>query len=132
MVVLCSVSEAIQLEETSNKRFMEFYMRYCPSRFRYSPIKYYSNGKRPPKPATLYKTLHYIYKQFRCLFVHEGIKHLRPEDNIDVLFDKIEGEDDAYAIDLPKILDWLEKATFESLFAMLQLSRIYLPHFSDA
>jgi len=58
---------------------------------------------------------------------------VRPEDNIDV-FDakikiKIERKHRFYhvRIYLPKILDWFEKITLESLFAVLQLTRIYPP-----
>jgi len=129
MVLLCSCAEAMQLEETAEKRFKEFYERYCPSRLRNPPIEYMPNGKPPMVTAPFDIALHCIYKLFRCFFVHEGIKHLRPEDNIDVLYDKIKIEDKIYTVKLylPEITNWFEKTTFESLFAMLQLTRIYPP-----
>jgi len=127
MVLLCSCADAIQLkgERNSYNNFMEFYKKYCPNspQFRNAPIKYYTNGKLPRKPAPFHKALHYIYKQFRCLYVHEGIGHLDflPEMPMEhTLFDKISAEDpDIYSIDMLKIVGWFEEITLESLFAML-------------
>lgn len=126
MVLLCSCTDAIQLkgERNSYNNFMEFYKRYCPNspQFRNAPIEYYPNCKLPPTPAPFDKALHYMYKQFRNLFVHEGIKHLRAEDNNGFLYDKLKDENGVYnyyKINLPEILNWFEKITFESLFAML-------------
>lgn len=129
MSLLCSCAEATQLERASFKRFMTFYERYCPNspQFRNAPIEYYPNGKLPRKPAPFDKALRCVYKQFRNPFVHEGIKHLRTEDNIDFSFDKVEYKEEGkkgkvvyyVKINLPEILNWFEKITFESLFAML-------------
>lgn len=133
MVLLCSCAEAMQLEESSYKRFMEFYARYCPSRFRNSPIEYMPNGKPPLKTAPFEKALRFIYKQFRNMYVHEGIGHLEtvPEGiPWQPFYDRIKDEDDVYEVDKVKIVEWFGKITFESLFAMLQLTRIYPPpHF---
>jgi hypothetical protein len=134
MVLLCSCADAIQLkgERNSYNNFKEFYMRYCPSQFKDSqienlPIEYMYNGKPPMKTAPFEKALYFIYKQFRNMYVHEGIKRLRAEDNIDFLFDKLKdknGVNDYYKINLPEILNWFEKITFESLFAMLMTNKI--------
>jgi hypothetical protein len=119
-------------ENNPKKNIITFYKTYCPDsrQFRIAPIEYYANCKLPLKPAPFDKILYYIYKRFRCGFVHEGIRQLRAEDNIDFLYDKIKGENgvyDRYKINKPEILNWFEKITFESLFAMLQLTRIYPP-----
>jgi hypothetical protein len=98
----------MQLEKTPYKRFKEFYERYCPSKLRNSPIEYYHNGKLLRTTAPFDKALHYIYKQFRCLYVHEGIGRLTTApDGIDwhTLFDKIENEKDVYSVDIMKIAE---------------------------
>jgi hypothetical protein len=122
MVLLCSCADAIQLKETFYKRFMEFYKMYCPSRFRDSPIEYMPNGKPPLKTAPFEKALHFICKQFRNMYVHEGIGHLEisPEHIVThTFYDKIKGENDIYKVDMLKVVEWFGKITFESLFAML-------------
>jgi hypothetical protein len=121
--LLCSCADAMKLGKTPNTRFKEFYERYCPQKLRKSPIEYYPNGALPLTPAPFDKALHYIYKQFRCLYVHEGIGRLRiaAPDEIEwnSLLDGIENEKDIYAVNITKIAEWLKQITFESLFAML-------------
>ena len=128
MVLLCSCADALQLvgEEKSRANFMKFYLDYCPKALRTPPIEYYPNGKTPPVTAPFEKALHYIYKKFRCLYVHRGIGRLDIVPEIEgvimlnfPLLDKIRGEKDAYSVDLEKVPAWFEKVTFESLFAML-------------
>jgi hypothetical protein len=63
------------------------------------------------------KALRYIYKQFRCLYVHEGIGHLTTRGFYDRIKDK--DEKDLYSVDMMKIAEWFRQITFESLFAML-------------
>lgn len=124
MVLLCSCVDAMQLEETSYKGFMGFYKTYCPSQFQNSliensPIEYMPNGKSPLKTAPFEKALHFIYKQFRNMYVHEGIGHLKalPERiGGHIFFDRIEGENDIYAVDMLNVVKWFGKITFESLF----------------
>lgn len=132
MVLLCSCADAMQLEETSYKGFMDFYKTYCPSRFQNSltensPIEYMPNGKPPLKTAPFEKALHFIYKQFRNMYVHEGIGHLEmlPERRVEhTFFDRIKGETDIYAVDMLNVVEWFGKITFESLFAMLHQQTI--------
>jgi hypothetical protein len=124
MVLMCSCADALQLvgENKSNANFMRFYLNYCPSHLRTAPIEYYPNGRIPRTTAPFDKGLHYIYKQFRCMYVHEGIGHLtNAPDGIDwhTLYDRIKNEEDIYSIDMIKILEWFSQITFESLFAML-------------
>jgi len=69
MVFLCSSAEAMQLKNKPEKRFIEFYKRYCPIRFRKSsPMEYMPNGKPPMVPAPFDISLHCIYELFRCFF----------------------------------------------------------------
>jgi len=127
MVLLCSCADALQLvaeDRLSKANFMEFYLRYCPAYLRtHSPIDYYKDGKLPRATAPFEKALHFIYKQFRCLYVHKGIGHLETAPLEDTawhtLLDRIKGEKDVYAVDLPIISEWFGQITFESLFAML-------------
>jgi hypothetical protein len=130
MVLLCSCADALQLvgEERSKANFMKFYLDYCPQSLRTPPIEYYPEGKPQPPPITapFEKALHYIYKKFRCLYVHKGIGRLDivPEtEGITILpfplMDKIKGENEVYLINLEKIPAWFEKVTIESLSAML-------------
>jgi len=126
MVLLCSCVDALQLvggENKSKANFMSFYKKYCPKSLRVPPMEYYHNGKTPAVTAPFEKTLTFIYKRFRCLYVHEGIGHLDflPEMPMEhTLFDKISAEDpDIYSIDMLKIVGWFEEITLESLFAML-------------
>lgn len=77
-----------------------------------------------PVTAPFDKALYYIYKRFRCLHLHEGIDRLH---NLTVhgktihigasLMDKL--GNDAYAVDLLRILDWFLEITFNSLFDIL-------------
>jgi len=130
MSLLCSCADAIQLvgEGKPKENFMKFYLNYCPLSLRTSPIKYFPEGKLLPSPLTapFEKALHYIYKQFRCLFVHEGIGRLDIAPEIEgvimipfPLMDKIKKEKDVYLIDLDKILSWFDRVTIESLSTML-------------
>lgn len=125
MALLCSCADTLQLvaEDKSRANFMEFYQKYCPASYQTPPIKYYKDGKLPQTTAPFEKALHFIYKRFRCLYVHEGIGHLGavPKDAITwhTLFDGIKGEKDIYAVDLLKISEWFSQITLESLFAML-------------
>jgi hypothetical protein len=127
MVLLCSCADAMQLEETSHKGFMAFYKTYCPAQFQNSlvensPIEYMPNGKPPLKTAPFEKALHFIYKQFRSMYVHEGKGHLEilPEHIMAHNFwDTIEGENDIYVVDMLNLVKWFGKITFESLSAML-------------
>jgi hypothetical protein len=124
MVLLCSCANALQLvgEGKPWENFKEFYLTYCPAHFRTPPIEYYPNGKIPRTTAPFEKALRYIYKQFRNLFVHEGIGYLiTAPDGIDwhTLYDKIKNENDVYSVDMMKIAEWFRQITFESLFAIL-------------
>jgi hypothetical protein len=125
MVLLCSCADALQLvgEECSLKNCMEFYGKYCPSEFRTPPIEYYADGKLPIATAPFDKAIRFIYKAFRCSYVHEGIQHLCEIPNgieWHAFMDRIDDEKDIYVVDLLKISEWFGKITFESLFAMLE------------
>ena len=101
------------------------YQGFLPIRqrnFDWAEFKEFVYGKYAKSTAPFDKALHYIYKQFRCLYVHEGIGRLTTApDGIDwhTLFDKIENEKDVYSVDIMKIAEWFRQITFESLFAML-------------
>ena len=118
MVLLCSCADALQLvrEKKSQANFMKFYLSYCPSNLRTPPLEYYPDGKIPLTTTPFDKALHYIYKQFRCLYVHEGIGHLTTRGFYDRIKDK--DEKDIYAVDI-KVTEWFKQITFERLFAML-------------
>ena len=128
MVLLCSCADALRLvaEERSRANFMKFYLDYCPTSLRTPPIEYYPNGRTPKVTAPFDKALYYIYKKFRCLYVHRGIGRLdiTPEiEGVEIidfpLLDKIKGESDAYAVYIEKVPEWFEKVTLESLYTLL-------------
>jgi hypothetical protein len=125
-LLLCSCADALQLvgdEGKSKANFMTFYMKFCPPHLRTPPIDIYLDGKLPKTTAPFDKALNYIYKRFRCLFVHEGIGFMGitvPEGIVwNDLLDGIKGEKDFYSVDMLKISNWFDQITFESLFAML-------------
>jgi len=123
MVLLCSCADALQLvgdDRRSYQNFMHFYKTYCPSQFRIAPIKYF--GKMPLATVPFEKAIRFIYKRFRCLYLHEGVKQLTEVPKWIMShesIDGIKGEKDIYVVDLLKISEWFGKITFESLFAML-------------
>ena len=124
MVLLCSCADALKLAEGNWKRIKTFYETYCPDddEFRIAPIEYYPNCKLPRTPAPFDKAIYCIYKKFRVKFVHEGINHIRAEDNIDFLYVRLKDENGVCGyckICFPEVVNWFEKITFESLFAML-------------
>ena len=124
MTLLSSCADALQLvgEGKPSANFKKFYLSFCPTEIRTPPIELYPNGKLPRITASFDKALHYIYKQFRCMYVHEGIGYLETApDGIDwhTLCDKIKGEKDIYSVDMMQIANWFEKVTFESLYVML-------------
>ncbi|MGD0204536.1 MAG: hypothetical protein ABSC20_11615 [Candidatus Bathyarchaeia archaeon] len=123
IALLCSCAEALQLEKTSLKRFKEFYLRYCPSNLRTSPIKYYPNGKVPEITAPFGKALEFIYRQLRSVYIHEGTEHLKPEPIRNGIFGDVirnkDGTKDFYFFDKMKTLEWFRQITFESLYVML-------------
>jgi hypothetical protein len=127
MSLLCSCAEALKLEGKnagSQQNFKELYLKHCPTSLRTPPIEYHQNMSINPVTAPFDKALYYIYKRFRCLHLHEGIDRLH---NLTVhgktihigasLMDKL--GNDAYAVDLLRILDWFLEITFNSLFDIL-------------
>ena len=79
MILLCSCADAIQLvggKRSSRANFMKFYLDYCPKELRTPPIEYLPNGIPPPVTAPFEKALNYIYRRFRCFYVHRGIGRL--------------------------------------------------------
>jgi hypothetical protein len=135
MSLLCSCADALELvggERRSKANFMKFYLDFCPTSSRNSPIEYFPDGTPHSGPiqAPFEKALHYIYKQFRCLFIHKGVGRLDiPEKlakdfgNMKIIpfpmMDKIRGEREVYLIDLDKIFLWFQKITSESLTVLL-------------
>jgi hypothetical protein len=131
MILLSSCTDALQLvggEGCAWKNFKKFYLDYCPQPLRTPPIKYLLEGKMPSTIAPFEKAIRYIYKKFRCLYVHEGkgrldvvseAKEEKAHGLSCYLGDVIKGEDDIYSIDLMKIYKWFEKVTIESLYAII-------------
>jgi hypothetical protein len=111
MLPLCSSADAMQLvgKKNSWKNFEKFYKDYCPSGSKNPPIKHYLNLKPPLTltDASFEEALDYIYANFRCLYVHEGIGRLElpPKGIILVgseLLDKFKGE--YYVINILNVL----------------------------
>ncbi len=139
MSLLCSCADALELvgkEGKSKKNFMKFYLDFCPATSRTSPIEYFPDGtpNSGPIQAPFEKALHYIYKQFRCLFIHRGIGRLDIPQKLEKeftsltiipfpLMDKIKGEREVYLIDLNKIFLWFQKITVESLSILLKIKK---------
>jgi hypothetical protein len=126
LVVLCSCADALQLKGGRGKskaNFIEFYLKYCPSEYRKLPIEYLSRDKRNIETIPFdQKTLGYIYQKFRCSYIHVGIGNIMPLlKNIysHHALGKFEKEIDFFMVDLVEFPKWFEKATFESLYAML-------------
>ena len=79
MLLHCSSADAMQLvgKRNSWRNFEKFYKTYCSISLRNPPIKYYATLKPPiRKDASFDEALDYIYANFRCLYVHEGIGRL--------------------------------------------------------
>ncbi len=131
MILLISCSDALQLvdEEKTWQNIKKFYLDYCPKELRDSPIKCSPDRKEPAQIAPFEMSIRYIYKKFRCLYVHEGKARLsipkevedeeKPHHLSCYLTDKIKDEKDIYSIDLINVGAWFEKITFESLYAIL-------------
>jgi hypothetical protein len=126
MLLLCSCADALQLvgdEGKSKANFMTFYTKFCPSQLRTPPIVFYPDGKLPKTIAPFEKALNLVYKRFRSLFVHEGIGFLGVKVPEGIawhgLLIGIKNEKDLYSVDMLQVLDWFEKITLGSLFAML-------------
>jgi len=125
MVLLCSCADAMKVagpNAGSRRNFKQLYLRHCPKDKRDSPMKYYPNNKPPAQPVPFNKALDFIYSKFRCLYVHEGIGRLElpPRDFEwfkDALLDKYNNE--IYAVDIIKILEWFTDITLESLYDIL-------------
>jgi hypothetical protein len=126
MLLLCSSADAMQLvgKRNSWKNFEKFYKDYCPSGSKNPPIKHYLNLKPPLTltDASFEEALDYIYANFRCLYVHEGIGRLElpPKGIILVgseLLDKFKGE--YYVINILNVLSWFALITKESLSKIL-------------
>jgi len=125
MLVLCSCAESMKVaggKAGCRKNFKEFFLRYCPQGLRNPPIEYYPLASPPPVAAPFDKALDFIYKKFRCLYIHEGIGHLRPLPRGTTwiyapLLDKYGKE--IYVVDTLKILDWFLAVTFECLSTIL-------------
>jgi hypothetical protein len=123
VVFLCSCADALKLAKGDWQRIKTFYERYCPNsdEFRIAPIRYSRNCKQPLIPAPFDKAIYCIYKEFRVKYIHEGIKHLRPEDS-DFFYVRLKDEygvRDCYEICLSEVVSWFERITFESLLNML-------------
>jgi hypothetical protein len=126
MLLLCSSADSMQLVGYRKpwKNFERFYKTYCPVPLRNPPIQYYSNLKPPLNlnNASFDEALDYIYANFRCLYVHEGVAYLeKPPKGIglvgDQLLDKF--KDKYYVIDRLNVLRWFTSITKESLFKIL-------------
>lgn len=126
IVLLCSCADAMKVageNAGSRRNFKEFYLKYCPTNMRDSPIEYYPDGKLPIQKAPFEKTLDFIYSKLRCLQVHEG------KGRLEVLSPSIKWvagtlldvyESDCYCVDTLRIFEWFAKITQESLFQVLK------------
>jgi len=126
IVVLCSCADALQLKGGkyfSRANFKEFYLKYCPLKYRKTPIEYLSREKRDSATIPFdERTLDYIYQEFRCSYIHVGIGclELLPEKvYYHSRIGKFKKEQELFEIDLVEFRKWFEKVTFESLYAFL-------------
>lgn len=129
MVLLCSCADALQLvgdEGKSKANFRTLYIKYCPSKYRTPPITWLSQEKNYESIPFDEKTLNYIYKQFRCSYIHVGIGNIQPlPEHVysHHLIGRFGKEKDFFMVDLVEFPKWLGKITFESLYAMLESTK---------
>ena len=127
MSLLCSCAESLKILGTrvgSRRNFEALYLRHCPQPLRIAPMKYYPNKAVHAVPAPFSKALFYIYKKFRCLYTHEGIgrlQQLKKSGKTHIINNSLldVAGNDAYSIDLLKVLDWFAGITKSSLFQSL-------------
>lgn len=128
MMLLCSCADAMQLvgRKKPHRNFNKFYLDYCPCTLRSPPIDFYLVGKSPSRQKASFKeALEYIYENFRCLYVHEGIGQLKsPPRGVHLLgnelIDKLEKTSKkCYIIDLVKVPNWFAEITNKSLYKIL-------------
>lgn len=126
LAILCSCADALQLKGgkgSSRANFREFYLSYCPTEYRIMPIEHLSGEIRKKESEPFDKRiLDYIYQTFRCSYLHVGIGNIQPlPQNVQfhLQLGRFEKENEFFMVDLVEFPKWFEKATFESLYAML-------------